>query len=333
MAESNVLKILYVLEMLRRTDEQHPINSTQIIENLEQEGLSAERKSIGNYIRILREEMGYDILLSENRNLGWYMIDQTFEDHELKLLVDAVNAAQFITADDTRKLRGKILSLSTKEGERIIRSGMVMEESLKLVDAKFADKFDTLMRAIADHKQVSFQYETIGSGGKKRPVSEGLVFHVSPYYLGVWGHEYYLVGNAAGSDDASFYRVEMLKQVEIEDVTARPMSQVNQLKEVGREGKTFGDFIKETINLQSGTVRSIRISGQNELRREVMKKFGRDVMMRDNSDDRFVAYLHVADSRGFYQWVAQFGDQMKIEGPEECVEHFVDFLRESLAQY
>ena len=35
MASSNVLKILYVLDMLKRTDEFHPINSTEIIQKLE----------------------------------------------------------------------------------------------------------------------------------------------------------------------------------------------------------------------------------------------------------------------------------------------------------
>lgn len=47
MISSNVLKILLVLDMLKRTDEQHPINSSQIIDKLEEKGLTAERKSIG----------------------------------------------------------------------------------------------------------------------------------------------------------------------------------------------------------------------------------------------------------------------------------------------
>lgn len=42
MAESGVLKILLVLDILKRTDEYHPINSSQIIEQLKKQGLKAE---------------------------------------------------------------------------------------------------------------------------------------------------------------------------------------------------------------------------------------------------------------------------------------------------
>ena len=108
MAESGVLKILLVLDILKRTDEYHPINSTQIIEALEKQGLKAERKTIGKYIQVIRDEMGYDIVLCDNKNLGWYMCDQEFEDYELKMLADSVASAKFLSVDNSRKLIKKI---------------------------------------------------------------------------------------------------------------------------------------------------------------------------------------------------------------------------------
>ena len=119
MIESGVLKILLVLDILKRTDEHHPVNSTQIIEELQKKGLKAERKSIGKYIQILRDEMNYDIVLCDNKNLGWYMCDQEFEDYELKMLADSVASAKFLSAANSRKLIKKIENLATKDGERI----------------------------------------------------------------------------------------------------------------------------------------------------------------------------------------------------------------------
>lgn len=333
MASNNVLKILYVLELLKGTDEYHPINSSQIIEELEKYGLKAERKSIGNYIRILKEELQYDIILSDNKNLGWYMVGQEFEDYELKMLVDAVNSAKFITANNTRKLRKKILNLATKEGKRIISAGMIMEESLKLVDTKFAVKFDTVMRAVADCKQIRFQYQELGANNKKVVKKNGEYYQISPYYLGVWGHEYFVVANTGKYDNVSFYRVDMMKNVEVTEKAIRPMSEVDELKDIGKNGRSFADFIKEIVNLKNGKVRTVKISGMNQLQREVTKKFGNNISFRSQEEGRFVARVDVAESEGFYEWIAQFGNKMKIESPKEFVEGYKRFLLDALGQY
>lgn len=333
MASSNVLKILYVLDMLKRTDEFHPINSTEIIHKLKSVGLSAERKTIGKYIRILTEEMGYDIVLCENKNLGWYMIGQEFEDYELKILVDAVNAAKFITAKETRILRKKLLNLATKEGIRIISSGSLMDETLKMEDKQFANKFDTIMRIIADKKQMQFQYPELEPDNHKFTEIEGLVYEATPYYLGVWGHEYYVVACITGSKHVSFYSVEMMKNVEPVNVPARPMSEVSELKDIGKNGRTFGNFVKETINLQNGTVKPIKLSGVNALQKEVVKKFGNNISFRAKDEERFEVTVDAVDSQGLYQWIAQYGNRMKIESPVECIENYKKYLQDALMQY
>ena len=164
--EKNKLKIIYLLDIMRKTDERHPINSTEIIQELGKYGISAERKAIGRDIHAL-QDAGYEIIMAENRNDGWYMINQAFEDYQLKMLVDAVASAQFLTMKDTRELVKKIKGMATKEGERIIDSSLVIEDSLKLRDNGFAIKFDKVMRAIADQKQIHFQYLEDAHGNKR----------------------------------------------------------------------------------------------------------------------------------------------------------------------
>ena len=45
MPENNKLKLLYILEMMKKTDEFHPLNSTQIKEKLKAYMIDAERKA------------------------------------------------------------------------------------------------------------------------------------------------------------------------------------------------------------------------------------------------------------------------------------------------
>ena len=126
MAETNKLKILYVLDIMRKTDEQHPMNISQIAEKLwSVYGLKSERKSINRDLQTL-EDAGYSIVKCENHNLGWYMVDQDFEDHELKMLADAVASAKFMTLEDSRALIKKIKNIATREGEKLIDTTVVL---------------------------------------------------------------------------------------------------------------------------------------------------------------------------------------------------------------
>jgi predicted DNA-binding transcriptional regulator YafY len=332
MGGNSKLKILYILELMRKTDEHHPMNSTQIAERLQSQGITAERKSIGRDIQCL-EDAGYDILKCENHNYGWYMTGQEFEDYELKILADAVATAKFLTVEDSREMIKKIKNLATKDGERIINATMVMDDTLKLMDKEFKYKFDAIMRAITEHKQIRFQYEDIVQGNKRRLRKDGKLYQVTPYYLGLWGPEYFIVANMLPYNNTIHFRVEMMTGLETVDEPARPMAEIDELKTIGKCGRTFGDYIRETVHLWSGATHTIQISGINHIRQDVIRKFGHNLMFMDCPNDRFSVYLSVAEGAGFYQWVAKFGPNIKIEGPQEAIEEYKTFVQAALAQY
>ena len=68
-------KMLRILDILKTTDEQHPITTNKIIEKLRDYSLEPERKSVLRDIRDLIE-YGYAIELSEDNKLGWYMAER-----------------------------------------------------------------------------------------------------------------------------------------------------------------------------------------------------------------------------------------------------------------
>ena len=66
------LKLLRILDILRETDETHPITAPAICEQLAKSGLTAERKSVCRDINTLIE-YGYSIKLCRDNKLGYYM--------------------------------------------------------------------------------------------------------------------------------------------------------------------------------------------------------------------------------------------------------------------
>lgn len=66
------MKLLKVLDILRATDETHPITAVGICKELESVGITAERKSVCRDINTLIE-YGYKITLCHDNKKGYYM--------------------------------------------------------------------------------------------------------------------------------------------------------------------------------------------------------------------------------------------------------------------
>ena len=333
MAENGKLKILYLLDIMRKTDKDHPLNTPQILAKLNEKGVSAERKAIKRDLDALTEA-GYKIEKDTNHNDGYYMDSQSFNDAELKLLADAVASAKFLTVKESKELIDKIKSLASKEAEKVIKANIFMDDSFKMTDSEFVNKCMVIIKAIAEHKQIKFRHETLGAKNKRVEKWEGYFYKATPYYMGMWGPEYFVIANTTGHSNVSSYRLEMMADVEMIDEPATPMSKVDDLKGIGKGGRTLGNFIKETIRLQPGNeTHSIKISGNNSVRIEVLKKFGNNIMIRDLPGDRFSVNLDVKDSEGIFQWLAKYGSNVKLEWPEEDVEKYKAYLQAILAQY
>ena len=91
------LKLLYLARLLlEKSDETHPVSMDAIIQHLAANDIAAERKSLYDDIDALRR-FGYDIAMTKSRPAGYYLASRAFELPELKLLVDSVQASQFIT--------------------------------------------------------------------------------------------------------------------------------------------------------------------------------------------------------------------------------------------
>lgn len=332
MAENSKLKILYILDIMKKTDALHPLNTTQIAEKLLNYGIKAERKSIGRDLECL-EDAGYSIVKCENHNQGWYMTDLDFEDHELKMLVDAVASAKFLTIQESRAMIKKIKNLATKEGERLIDATTVMDPAMKIADSKFKFKFDLVMRAIAEKKQIRFQYYELTSGNQRRLKRDGYVYQISPYYIVlVNNEEYFVVGNPVTHDHTAHFRIEMMTNAEVMDEKVRPMQEIVELKEIGNT-KTIGDYIRETVNMWSGESTKVTLRCGNGCRHNLMVKFGKDITMRDEDVDTFIAYVNVANNEGFYQWLAAYGPHITIEAPKNMRQHYIEYLKKTLACY
>ena len=75
------------------TDEAHPATTSDIIEHLSSIGIATTRKTVAEDVAELQNS-GFDVISSRSRQNEYFIGSRYLELAELKLLVDAVQAAK-----------------------------------------------------------------------------------------------------------------------------------------------------------------------------------------------------------------------------------------------
>lgn len=96
--------------LTKYTDEQHQISMQDILVYMEAEGHFCSEDSIQRYIKQLRNELGVDVISGRGRNARYFIGNRLLEKEEMKLIIDSVNASNFIEKGVADKMIGKLKS-------------------------------------------------------------------------------------------------------------------------------------------------------------------------------------------------------------------------------
>lgn len=149
-------KLLKLLELLRQeTDEQHPLATSALCNRLAEMGISCERRTLTKDIAVLND-LGYEVMWNwVGKEKGYYIEDRSFSVPELKILIDAVQAASFITDKKTAELIDKIAELGGTHKADILKSNMVCFNTRKHSNESIYYNVGFLEDAIQQQKGVA----------------------------------------------------------------------------------------------------------------------------------------------------------------------------------
>ena len=106
------VKLLYIRDYLyTHATKEHPKNAKDISKYLASMGVSASVKTIYNDILRLQIDFGVPIEYNPSK-WGYYITQPQFEPYELRLLVDCVQSAKFLTENMAVQLTKKIKQLA-----------------------------------------------------------------------------------------------------------------------------------------------------------------------------------------------------------------------------
>ncbi len=303
--EGQKAKLLVLKNILeRKTDEDHPLSVPQLIRALEAEGIRAERKSIYNDIEALRAS-GVDVELSRGRGGGYYLGSRTFELPELKLLVDAVQASQFITRDKSKKLIRKLEGLTSEAQARKMQRQVFVSGRVKTMNESIYYNVDALHEAIARDRQVRFQYLEWDLRKRRVPRRGGQIYQASPWALAWENANYYLV--AYTGEGIRHYRVDKMKGVRQTELPRQGKAEFSALDLAAYTRKMFGMY--------GGREEKVTLKCANSLVGVMLDRFGTEAILVPQADETFHLTVPVAVSPQFLGWVCGFGGEVRVIGP------------------
>lgn len=319
------LKTLLVFKYLEKySDENHPVSTSQLIDMLSQEGIKSERKSIYADVKALKE-IGYDIVSNKNPvSGGFFMASRTFEVPEVRLLIDAVTSAGFITPKKTESLVEKLESLVSINQANSIVAQVYIDPNTKCDNEEIYYVIDTLHKAIKDRKKLKFIYKRRNIDVENKKNYTEKTFTVSPYAL-IWKNDhYYLICNNQKYDNIMNLRVDRIRRIQTLDEPARPVAEVSEYK----TSFDVADYSKKMFNMYSGESDKIRISCELELREQIMDRFGAKVPLSAYDSSHFETTVDVAVSDGLIAWLMSFGSKIKVLEPQ----YLADAVKERAEQ-
>lgn len=314
------VKLLYLMELFHEeTDEDHPLSRRELEQKLADIGIHAERKSLYHDIETLKH-FGMDIAYRKEHPEGYYLAQREFELPELKLLVDAVQSSRFITQKKSDALIKKIEKLTSRHEARKLQRQVVVADRIKAMNESIYYNVDKLHAAIAENRQIIFRYFEWTVSKEMRMKKGGENYQVSPWAL-TWDNEnYYLIGYDMDAGMIKHFRVDKMLHI--------------NLLEQERAGKEeFGRFdlaryTKQTFGMFGGDEQTVRMRFHNKYVGVVIDRFGRNVSLRPDGEDHFIARAEVAVSEQFYGWITGLGRDAQLLSPESVVEEYRELLKD-----
>ncbi len=320
------LKLYYLAKiMLEKTDDEHMITMPEIKKALEAYDVTADRKSLYDDLETLRI-LGIDVIgEKEGRNYYYHVGSKHFEIAELKLLVDAIQSSKFITEKKSNELIKKLTSMASEYEAAQLKRQVVVQGRVKTMNESIYYFVDDVHRAIADNRQIRFEYMKWDENKtmvrrRERP------YVVSPWAL-TWDDEnYYLIAYDAEADCIKHFRVDKLKSIQVLDE-----------KRAGKEQfKAFNlaKYAKMNFGMFSGEQTKVKIAFDNEMAGVFIDRFGRDITIRPAKQKGFSEIsVDVAVSDQFFGWIFALGPKVKLLGPGEVLDRYQKELKDMIKMY
>lgn len=319
-------KFTYLMKiMAEKTDDEHSLTMPQILEELEKYEVSAERKSIYEDFKDM-SKLGIDVIKEQRgRETFYHIAGREFELAEVKLLIDAVQSAKFITQKKSKSLISKVKNFVSEHQAKQLQRQIVINDRVKTMNESVYYNVDDIHTAINQNRKIKFKYYKWDIDKKLVERHGGSYFVVSPWAL-LWDDEnYYMIAFDDWDNKIKHYRVDKMMYIEVG----------NDERAGKEEFKNFdmAKYSKATFGMYHGEKTKVCIKFANHMCGVFIDRFGKDTLFRKIDENNSELIVDINVSPQFFGWIFSLGNDVEIVSPIEVVNELREYTKKFIMKY
>ena len=324
--KAGILCILQILEQY--TDSNHPLIMDEIAKYLEKDySLKLDRNSISRHLKFLRDEFEYSI---ENNSKGWYLSERTFDDSELRVLVDGVLSSKYIPEKAAKQLIDRIADLGTPTlRAKKLNHVYTLPNWIHQRNKEFFLNLELIEEAIRKQQQISFTYNEVQTDGSLQPkYTRSQIVH--PFAMICAYQQYYLICSIGSLNELRHYRIDKITELEIRKNKAITWGVIKGYTNNVR--RNIGTYAKEHNLMFGGIPEDIVLKMPKKHAGNVYDNYGSQVQMKELDDDTME--VRFKDSlEGARIFTQQYGSDCEVIAPEALRKMVREELEKALKKY
>ncbi len=321
-----LLRVLHILEYY--SDSDHPLTQEDIGKYLEQDyGLTVERKTIGRQIALLREAYEYPnspLVIITDKRKGTYIEQRTFEDSELRMLIDGVLSSRYITAGHSKKLIDKLCGLSNKYFRSHVKNVYSVNEWSKTDNYDLFYNIELIDEAIERGRKITFDYNKYRSD---KTMKKTATHSVSPYQLILHNQRYYLMSFNEKYGEIRYYRLDHITNMSIEEVPVTPLRSIKGYE----SGIDYRQFSSALPYMFSDKIERVEFITDFRMIDQVIDWFGKDVSI-EKEGGMYKVSVRVSLQAMEY-WAMQYLNNVEVVFPKSLREKLQENLKNATEKY
>ncbi|MCH5194357.1 MAG: WYL domain-containing transcriptional regulator [Oscillospiraceae bacterium] len=324
MSENNQkIKLLKILEFLRtESNKDNPVTTKQIISYLNSIGTTCDRRTLYRDMDVLIEN-SVDIIKTEyGRENAYYIDNENMTLAELKILIDAVQAANFITDSKSEVLIEKLSSMAGVRKKEIIKENIIFYNNHKHSNEGIYNNIEQIERAIQKKQQISFYYFDLDESCRRAYRKDKARYFTDPVAMVYSEDNYYLMAYSRERNKIINYRVDRMEKVMIEDTPTCEEARIRKRNAVA--------YSEQVFKMYNGDTAEITLEFEPKLANVIFDKFGENTKISITANNKYKTVLTVQISPPFWGWLFQFVGEMRITSPDNIKEEYHKRLQAAL---
>lgn len=305
-SKKSKVKLIKLYEILRtETDSDHALTTYDLMERMQKLGIVCDRRTISDDIENLNS-VGMSVKVTRvGHKKAYYVDDNVFSLPELKILIDAVQAASFIPEKMSEELIDKIAALGGSYRSEVLQGNKIAFNTRKHSNKDILRIVDVINIAISEHKKISFYYFDLNENKERVYRKSKRRYKESPAALVFNDDNYYVVCYSSKHRKQLNYRVDRMDMVRVDEEFAAPETELL--------ADNLAEYTKQAFRMFSGEPEEVTLQFDRSILNQIYDQFGEETVVKAVTSDLLETTVQIQISPVFWGWIYQFGDKITIK--------------------